>query len=219
MSDSNGRARQPRISQNQDEVDRFFRDFWERITTYVDEGRPTVATVTGRDGQGGNVKVHIDGEKKGRNVGIPRAKGVDFQNGDRILVQRIRGGDWGAVTPFTSGSGQDAERAVGRKQMMRQAVGPDELDNDAVKGHHIAKDSVGELQIASGIMTKINGAVSNQDLNNKLTGYLKEGALSGYAKSSELSSYAKQTKVDDLTTRIKNLETKVANLSKKKSGD
>lgn len=107
------------------------------VLELVQEYAPTTGTVTGMDG--GKVLVEVDDESEPRTVGIPRQKGVRYEPGDRVGLQRTRGSarDQYHVTGTTS-------TKAGRDP----AVGNEDLYDDAVESRHIKRGSVGKDQIA-----------------------------------------------------------------------
>lgn len=164
------------------------RDFYDQLERMVldilDEHRPAprLASVDGRDG--GNVRVTFDNEAPGsRQEGFRAAKGVRYDAGDRVIVERmgtktegedvIAGplGSGGAVgkdelIPGTvekrhmtanSVTGEElAGQAIERRHLKANVVSGTELDTGAVETKHLRNNVVGNSQLASGAVDRVN---------------------------------------------------------------
>lgn len=197
---SNGRARGGAGLPARDDL---FDEVWGMVQSMVAEALtaalPTTGTVVGRDG--GGVRVNMDEEGVDRQVGFPRAKGVAYNPGDRVVVHQVKGGERVILGRVDSDSN---ERAVDAPQIEDNAIGTRAIQQGGVDTGNIKDRSVTGGKLDSSLENKITGAAQKSDLDD----YAKKSALDDYAKQSSLSGFAKDSRVDDLERRIKRLEDK-----------
>lgn len=184
--------------------DDLFDQVWGMVQGMVQDALtqalPTMGTVVGRDG--GGVRVNMDEEGVDRQVGFPRSKGVDYQQGDRVLVHQVKGGERVIVGKVDSDSN---EQAVDGAQMRDNAVANRVLAGNAVDTGNLKDGSVTSGKLDNSLASKINNAASKDQLDN----YATTKSLGDYAKSSQLNGLAKDSRVDDIESRVKKLEKKV----------
>lgn len=132
------------LPRSTNQFDGLWRDLIDRMQTTAQMYAPTMATILSISG--GSIKVQIDDENTPRSVGIPRAKGVNYQVGDRVSVQQTRGGSW-MVTGIIGDSTSDGR--VGNAQLASGAVSSTNLD--------------------SSLYTTINNAVSKDYVDGKVS--------------------------------------------------
>lgn len=183
--------------------DDLFDEVWGMVQSMVADALtaalPTTGTVVGRDG--GGVRVNMDEEGVDRQVGFPRARGVDYQNGDRVVVHQVKGGERVILGKVDSDSN---EQAVDAPQLRDRAVTSRTLDANSVDSGNIKDRAIGGGKLDASLENKITNAAQKSDLSD----YAKTSQLDNYAKTSQLSGLAKDSRVDDLERRIKKLEDK-----------
>lgn len=143
--------------------DRVIRELSSRMQSLVDEVKPTMGTVVGRDradGKGGKVLLHIDGEDDPRDVGVPRSVGVAFNPGDRVPVMANKGGDLVVLAPVTGSASDAAERGVDTPQLVQGAV----------DGHVLRTNTVTTDHLDNSLANKISSAASTNYVDNKVSG-------------------------------------------------
>lgn len=161
----------------------------DMVTEMVADAMPQLAEVVGNDG--GAVRVRMDGEDGPREFGFARKHGQRYRNGDRVLVQRLRGGDHVVLGTFSDKQGS-AQRAVGaddmdddaidRRSIRQNAVGSNELAGGAVDRNHIRSNAVGSDQLANGAVgsshIQTNAVGSNELAGNSVdTNHLRGNAV------------------------------------------
>jgi hypothetical protein len=115
----------------------------ELVYSIVEEYAPQMATVF--DADSGDVKVLMDDEDEPREVGFMRKKGQRYYPGDRVKVQKTKGGNFIVDGSFSKKAGRDAavggedieDQAVGNDQLTENAVGAPELQSNVVDLNHM----------------------------------------------------------------------------------
>jgi hypothetical protein len=122
--------------------------FWDQIHRSIDERvlefAPTTATVMGMDG--GRVKVHLDDEDDPREIGFSRRKGTRYDDDERVLVGKTRGGRQIVLGTFTDKTGYD-ERGVANEDMHDDAIDNRLISENAVQGYNITDGSIDQDHI------------------------------------------------------------------------
>lgn len=181
--------------------DDLFDEVWGMVQQMVQDALtqalPTMGTVVGRDG--GGVRVNMDEEGVDRQVGFPRAKGVDYQPGDRVKVHQVKGGERVIDGVYTSDSN---EQAVDSAQLRDKAVTNRALAGDSVDTGNLKDRSVTGGKLDSGLENKINDAVDKNQLDNTLSKYAQKSDIP------DTSKFAKQDDLQALERRVKRLEDK-----------
>jgi hypothetical protein len=158
-----GRAQQqrivaPRLPVDSGEFDGLIRDLLARMDTMARRARPTMGTVTAV--QGGDVIVHIDGERISRSIGFARKKGVSYKDGDRVKLSQLRNDEYVVDGLVDS---QTLDRSVGRNQIAEDAIGQNELNFQAVTRNHL------ESNFADSLLTDSDLAALRQALAAQIT--------------------------------------------------
>jgi hypothetical protein len=131
----------------------------DRIHQHMSDYLPRMGTVLSNDD--GHVTVTMDEEADDRTIPLPRHKGTRHLPGDRVIVQRLQGGDEVISHGISSKQGKDP--AVDSNQIFAgaikqehlssastggAAVGPAELQGQAVQRVHLAPEVSGDISDA-----------------------------------------------------------------------
>lgn len=152
----------PSLPSTSGTFDAFTRDLLDRVDTMVTAATPTMATVTGI--QGGEIIVHIDGEKISRSIGFARKKGVRYTVGVRVAMKVTRSGEYIVDGIVGSDAG---DRTVDREQ----------IAENAVSGFELASRTVTSTHLATGLESQINSALTSIPANSVGDVQLKDSAV------------------------------------------
>lgn len=208
---STSRARIPSHPELADQIVSDLREIWTRD---FEDFIPTVGTVKAKaGGKRGRLHVEFDDEAgQTRQVPLPRGRGVKYENGDQVLIQKNRAGDWIAVAPIASGDSVADERGIDndqlyddsvddrviqdgkvtRKKLAPNAVGENELDQNSIKAGHINKDAVEESHLKGGIGKNKLSADVQKTLDNAATKKDVSNATSGLASKDYVGQQIKK---------------------------
>jgi hypothetical protein len=126
----------------------------DRIHQHMSDYLPRMGTVI--DNNDGLVTVTMDEEADDRTIPLPRHKGTRHLPGDRVLVQRLQGGDEVISHGISSKQGKDPavdrnqifDGAIQRQHIDSNAVGPNELAHSTVQRTHLAPEVTGDISDA-----------------------------------------------------------------------
>lgn len=164
----------PRLPVSSGEPDAFVRDLLDRCYEMALSARSTMGTVTAV--QGGELVIHIDGERISRTVGFPRKKGVTYAAGDRVKLSLMRNDEY--VVDGLVGS-DATDRSVDRGQIATYAVGAFEIDSGVIDSAHL------EPGIRSRVLNAPTTNEVNSAINQALTPY--------YTKNEANNEFAPRT--------------------------
>lgn len=122
---SEGMLAPPKLPTPNGAFDALVRDLLDRMHEMAQGARATMGTITNISG--GNIVVHVDGERISRSVGFARKKGVSYQVGDRVLLEPTRSDEY--VVAGVIGSDATDGR-VGNAQLALESVSWFELTLD-----------------------------------------------------------------------------------------
>lgn len=164
----------PRLPVSSGEPDAFVRDLLDRCYDMALQARPTMGTVSAV--QGGELVVHIDGERISRTVGFARKKGVRYQEGDRVKLSLLRNDEY--VVDGLVGS-DATDRSVDRAQIAVDAIGTAEIAVNVIDSGHL------ESNLRNRVLTSVNIGQVNTAINQALASY--------YTKSEANNEFAPRT--------------------------
>jgi hypothetical protein len=107
----------------------------DRIQQHMSDYLPRMGTVI--DNNDGLVTVTMDEEADDRTIPLPRHKGTRHLPGDRVIVQRLQGGDEVISHGISSKQGKDP--AVDRNQIFDGAIQRQHIDSNAVGPNELAQ--------------------------------------------------------------------------------
>lgn len=154
----------PRLPVDSGELDGFVRDLLTVIDQAAIRSRPTMGTVTAV--QGGEITVHIDGERISRTVGFARKKGSEYAVGNRVKLSLLRNDEYVVDGIVGSDAG---DSTVKRNQLGINAVGASQIELGQVTYEHLE-------QLVRNIL---NNALTSIPANSVGTSELKENAVGG----------------------------------------
>lgn len=162
---------------------------------------PRTALVDGRDG--GNVRVSFDGEARdARAVGFPAPKGVRPERDQRAIVQRTASGEdvIASLVTDAEGAGRQAvgndelyDNAVDKRVLQPNSVGADHLVGGAVERRHVGPKAIGnnELDVdLDGGRVKPGSTPRNRldnDTQSRITGAVQDGEFQDAARKGKPS--------------------------------
>jgi hypothetical protein len=173
-------------------------EFWRMMESWFSERTkdmmPTMGTVVGKDG--GGVKVKLDDEGIDRQVGFPRSRGIDYQNGMRVLTGMTKSGERVILGGVDSGNN---EQAVGANQLFDKSVDSRHVANDAIDTGHVKDRAINSSKLDSDVSKKIDAAATKTDLDKK----------ADKSDIPDTKDFAKAGDLNDLKARVDKLEKKV----------
>jgi hypothetical protein len=175
----------PTLPGSTNEYDGLWRDIIDRMTAIAESYASTMGTVLSVSG--GRVRVQVDGENKPRGIGFPRAKGVGYSVGDRVRLDRTKGGAW--IVGGIVGDGS-ADGSVGHGQISPGAVASDSLASDL-----------------SGKIASIGDKASLDQLNSAVSDLQKQINTLSKAHNDVVTTYNKN--FNDIWDRLDALEARV----------
>jgi hypothetical protein len=141
--------------------------FWEAIRdevyAIVHEYAPTMGTVVGKDA--GMVRVVVDDEDDEREVGLPRKRGEQYDEGDRVKLTKLRGGEMVVDGSFSTAQGTGGNDA---------AVGDEDVHTDAISERHLRQNSVTNDAISPGSVT--NDSIRGTNLDARVSDAYNRGS-------------------------------------------